>query len=553
MAVPEYVAIRRPREDIGALPARAPGEQGVWRRLAVASAASYALLTAAVTILALRMDDGHLVYTLDDPYIHLAMARNWLRSGILGISPGVFAPATSSPLWTALVTAFAYPLGVREWLPFALNVLACSLLLPLFWWGSVGIHEAEASCCPRRVAWWWYVAAILLPIVAHLPGLTLSGLEHPLHAALTIAFTVAIFEAARRGTRRGLAVLYLLALLVPLARLEGAFAVGAGAALLALHRKPVPAFLVAVAGAIPTLALGLYFRAHGAFVLPNSIVAKAVPATDLHGWFLHLKGQFLGNLGADPSLRAVVVVALIWLYYGWRARRRDAVEEAAYFLALAALHLLFASVGWFDRYQAYLIALGMFFFVRHTWPRTVVNPIAMLRRESALGVGLVYFLVIGFGVNKVMDYLAVPVATNNIYEQPYQTGEFIAEYYPRSAIVASDIGVVSLRAGGSVTDLAGLGSTDVLRALRAAGGHRGLRPGQIEPIVEKNGADLLVISLDAYDPSLYARWYPVATWTIGKRNVTLHTRASRSSPTRRGTSRRCASTSAPSNHTCRPT
>lgn len=496
-----------------------PGRQR-WRRFAVASLLTYSVLTGIVTYRSLQLNGGHLVYTLDDPYIHLAMARTWLDSGAIGISPGHFAPASSSPLWTFLLTLLSYFLRPREWLPFALNVAACLLLLTVFWWGSAAVGTGARPGPPRPIHRWWYLAAIMLPVLAHLPGLTLSGLEHPLHAAVTIAFTVALFRVLQREERPWRSGLYLLAFLLPLVRLEGAFAVGIGILLLLAHRQHLAALIVAIVGAGPNLIMGLHLRqANGAF-FSNSIMAKAVPQTDLAGWASYLRHQLVVNLDLDPSLRAVALVALIWLYFAWRAQRRSAIEEAVYFLGALALHLLFSSVGWFDRYQAYLVTLGLFFFTRHTWQRSLPNPVRLIRQQPALGAGLACFLLLGFGYNKVADLLATPLAANNIYEQQYQMGRFVAEYYPHGAIVANDVGVIAYRAGGTVTDLAGLGSSDVLRLVRANGGRHGLTSAEVEPILRRNGADVIVIYPGWYSPELYSRWYRVATWTIGKKQVT---------------------------------
>ncbi len=491
-----------------------------WRRLAVASLLSYSVLTGIVTYQSLQLNDGHLVYTLDDPYIHFAMARTWLDSGTIGISPGHFAPASSSPIWTFLLTVLFYVLGPREWLPYALNVASCLLLLTLFWWGSAGVGTGARPGSPRPVHRWWYLAAIALPVLAHLPGLTLSGLEHPLHAAVTIAFTVALFRVLQRDERPWRTGLYLLAFLLPLVRLEGAFAVGIGVLLLLTHRRLLTALIVASVGAGPNLIMGLYLRRANGTFFSNSIMAKAVPQTDLAGWANYLWHQLVVNLNLDPSLRAVVLVALIWLYFGWRARRRSAIEEAAYFLGAVALHVLFSSVGWFDRYQAYLVTLGLFFFTRQTWRRSLPNPVRLIRQQPALGAGLSCLLMLGFGYNKVSDLLATPLAANNIYEQQYQMGRFVAEYYPRGAIVANDVGEIAYRAGGTVTDLAGLGSSEVLRLIRADGGRHGLTSAEIEPILARNGADVIVIYPGWFSPELYSRWYRVATWTIGKKQVT---------------------------------
>jgi hypothetical protein len=35
----------------------------------------------------LRQTNGHFVYSLDDPYIHLAVAKNLARHGVWGVAP----------------------------------------------------------------------------------------------------------------------------------------------------------------------------------------------------------------------------------------------------------------------------------------------------------------------------------------------------------------------------------------------------------------------------------------------------------------------------------
>ena len=42
---------------------------------------------ATVLVISLRMNHGHLIYTLDDSYILMAMARNFARHGVWGMTP----------------------------------------------------------------------------------------------------------------------------------------------------------------------------------------------------------------------------------------------------------------------------------------------------------------------------------------------------------------------------------------------------------------------------------------------------------------------------------
>src|SRR5262245_41975086 len=47
--------------------------------------------------------NGRLLYTIDDAYIHMAMARNLAEHATYGLVPSVFSSASSSPLWTVLM------------------------------------------------------------------------------------------------------------------------------------------------------------------------------------------------------------------------------------------------------------------------------------------------------------------------------------------------------------------------------------------------------------------------------------------------------------------
>src|SRR5476649_158349 len=69
------------------------------------------------------------VYSLDDPYIHLALARQ-IMHGHYGINPGEFAAPSSSILWPFFLVPFAGT-GFDEWAPLAINVAA---LYATMWW-----------------------------------------------------------------------------------------------------------------------------------------------------------------------------------------------------------------------------------------------------------------------------------------------------------------------------------------------------------------------------------------------------------------------------------
>src|SRR5690606_29085030 len=91
--------------------------------LAALVAAPVLVLAVALPLTAARDTDGLIFYPLDDTYIHMALARHRIESGIWGINPDEFAFASSSPLWTFLLALAFRILGIHVWLPLALNVL----------------------------------------------------------------------------------------------------------------------------------------------------------------------------------------------------------------------------------------------------------------------------------------------------------------------------------------------------------------------------------------------------------------------------------------------
>ena len=123
----------------------------------------------------LWMTRGHFSYSLDDAYIHLALAQQ-IAHGHYGLNASEPASPSSSIIWPFLIAPLSRTI-LSAWFPLILNigfgVLACVVFGKIVerWWIS------RATEKPERSQW---LVAFLLILVANLLGLTFMGMEHVL-------------------------------------------------------------------------------------------------------------------------------------------------------------------------------------------------------------------------------------------------------------------------------------------------------------------------------------------------------------------------------------
>lgn len=117
------------------------------------------LLLALIVIelaVSLGLNNGKLVYSLDDPYIHLALAEN-IFNGHYGVNTLENSAPSSSPIWPFLLAPFSF-LSFFEYVPLIINLLASLLTLFFIHW-TVRIVIQPKSNQKRNV-----VSAILICI-----------------------------------------------------------------------------------------------------------------------------------------------------------------------------------------------------------------------------------------------------------------------------------------------------------------------------------------------------------------------------------------------------
>lgn len=75
------------------------------------------------------LNSGKLIYSYDDAYIHMAIAKNTAPHGMWGINNYEFSSCSSSPIWTLLLAGSYFLSGPVEITPLILNIIFGSLVI----------------------------------------------------------------------------------------------------------------------------------------------------------------------------------------------------------------------------------------------------------------------------------------------------------------------------------------------------------------------------------------------------------------------------------------
>lgn len=514
---------------------------------------------------------GQQLFTLDDPYIHAAIAKNLVRHGVYGVTRHEFAFSASSILWPFLLAGVYLLTGVHAVTPLILNVLAA--IGTLFaadrafrhWAGGKGGEAGNA------------LQLALLVTSGSLLGLTFIGMEHTLQVLTCL---MALHYGARvydgEEDRKTAAWMCAWVALAAAARYEGLFLALAAGIMFAAARRWKWTLLIGAVSAAPPALFGIYEKLHDGWLLPIPLVLKpADPA--LRSLF-----RFAGPEGVSSSYAFDYGIAPLWLLaavllllpHKWLPLRKGHRFLLAVFVGTTVLHLDLAQMGWLFRYEAYLVAMGIFAILAALTAAWAPEGGAGVRSRyaawlggTALGFGyllasdvpgrmaveiaiagaavatiwllirrlrvtqargprwrftgyeamtiLGIWVVASLALRAQTTFQTIPAAATAIYEQQYQTARFLERYYPEGRIAANDIGAINYFNDLDCLDLYGLGSQQVT-ALKHA---KALTASRIADLVRQQRVQMVV----GYRYWLAGRelpdnWVPVATWTIRKRN-----------------------------------
>ena len=479
----------------------------------VASAALL-LLTLAGGWAALQATGGRPVLPLDDPYIHVAIARTLADHGTWGIQPGQFASASSSPLWVLLLSVAGALTSWGAMLPLVLNAIGVVFLIAIL---NRFLEPVVPEPGGRAVA----LGAI--GVLAAVPAVAFSGTEHVLHAAAFFALLRGALSALAGGPARRPHPLWL-ALLASVAvglRFETLFA---GLPLLALAltgRAWRAAAALAIGSAAPVAVHAGLAIPRGGSWLPNPLLIKGTPP-DLSSWTavvstLARVPRALARPEAWHVTALLLALALLALRLRSDASRGEGSARphrrlCAVVAVTLLLHVQLAALGSFYRYELYLLVAGLAAAVsrlpalaapaRGGWRRTV----------QGIAAGALVALAALLALRAGDSLRNMPTASRNIWEQQIQMADFVRARRSAGAVAVNDVGAVALLGGKRVVDILGLADDEVARTLQCD------RPGPavLADLLRAREADLLI----AYEEWLGrwggppAGWWAVESWEI---------------------------------------
>jgi hypothetical protein len=483
-----------------------------------ASVLILSLLLWLILAISFSQNQGHLVYALDDAYIHMAMARNFSHYGVWGVTRYGFTSSSSSILWTLLLSLTYYLFGVSQIAPLLWNVVFAVLVL----WAAYAILNWYKLPPALKLA-----ALLAIIFLIPLPTLILSGLEQNLQTLLAM---LATFLAARMlsgeaptSASRDSTLLLVLAPLVTAVRFEGMFLILAICGLLLLCKRWFYALAFGVCGFLPVVIYGIISVSHGWFWFPSSVLLKGVmpDLTSLSGLFLSLVINAFINL--HLGLHVFVLLIAVLLFYVLGCGKGRGVFDSrqvmgAILLVTAFPHVEFVQVSPLFRYDAYLFALAVLFLASQLpivipdLPARTSFSRELVPKYFAAG-ALVLLLFFPLAVKGSRLLWFVPQCTTNIFEQQYQMGSFARQYYQGSTVALNDVGAVNFLADIHCLDLWGLANRDVTALKREHNYHT----RDIAGLSKQAGARIAIV----YDywyagevGGLPAEWVRVGQWTI---------------------------------------
>ena len=405
----------------------------------------------------LSLCDGHLIYNLDDPYIHLSVAENILH-GSYGVNAGEYSAPCSSII-------YPFILAVTEWIklgsvgPLIVNLLAMGGAVYIL--GKIikkHIFPSVDEVNKFSINYIFYLAlGVLLCLVMNAWGLVFTGMEHSIHILLCLVVFYGFLQVVEIN-KKPPAFLYIALILLPLIRFEGLALSIFGIILLYYfgHRKYASLSLILVA---LLMAVWAYFmHLHSLPFFPSSVqlksqIVSSVGTNTIYKFFYLIAKNFWCSLHlkeAQVFCLSLIILSFV-VYKNFKNKKFEACFGLIILLA-AVSHAILGRYGWFARYEIYAVIL--------TWLTIVFFSKKFIDNIYFRLILILVLIKVAVGHSTFKTPENIAEASRNIYEQQYQMHRFAFNFW-RRPVAVNDLGCISYQNSFYVLDLYGLGSEEV--------------------------------------------------------------------------------------------
>lgn len=399
------------------------------------------------------------VYSLDDVYIHLAISKNFAEFGSWSINSGYFDSASSSILYTLLLSGCIKVFGESIYYPMFINVI--------FGYGTVYMVYRYFREFYGKTEMRWALG-LLLPFCV-LYVMVILGMEHSIHLFLMTIFIYVLKRNIENGFQSKTFLHLLICLFfIALVRFESLFLTSIVGFLLLIQKRWSQSLSVFLVGFLPIIIFGLISINNGGFFFPNSVLIKGKYPSDsgmfASLWFILKKGIILNLNFYKYIFFPIILIVWFWLrtYYkklSWIEFIKNEFLSIT-IISVALMQTLFAELAY--RYENYvMISLLLILIPVLQYFSSIIFKSKTFSLTKLISGGLIMMILLLSAYRVYFYHPRLEIASKNIQEQQVEMSRFINTYYKGQKVAANDIGAIAYFGQSQLLDLVGLGSTDI--------------------------------------------------------------------------------------------
>ncbi|MBN1551995.1 hypothetical protein JW979_11015 [bacterium] len=443
-------------------------------------------------------------YSIDDPYIHMSIARNFSSYGVWGITPYGFTSSSSSPLYTLLLAGCFLLTGPWQYWPLVLNYVFAALLL----------YRIQKLCeyfgLPR---WQIVVTQAAICILTPLVLVVSTGMEHIMHAFLVFLLLEHLLHMETEPSLRNRILLGVYCFLATAARYETLFVISVVSIWLLIRKRIVDLMISICAALAPVIIFGAATLAFSGNILPDSIRLKGnFRITEGFGFFFNdLITRILPRLNFYYYLKPLLGLLLVLLFFK-TVTKHPKFLNLLFVLTLIvfALQIMFADIGWKNRYEFYLVSLAMTLICMKALPLISKS---LHHKKYILIFGLLFFSFY-FCIYDVFKYTRkgfkeITLCMDGVYVQNHQMAKFISLLPEDTCVAVNDIGAVTFfNPRLRIMDIWGLGTPEVADLLISGD----VTKEKMNRIAVSMGVEYAVVYRGKFEPLIPDEWVDVGMW-----------------------------------------